>query len=29
LTPDESERIDAELARHYQRFRRDIAHTRV
>jgi Zn-dependent protease with chaperone function len=29
LTADESERIDAELARHYQRFRRDIAHTRV
>jgi Zn-dependent protease with chaperone function len=29
LAPDESERIDAELARHYQRFRRDIAHTRV
>jgi len=29
LTPDESERIDAELARHYQRFRRDIAHTPV
>src|SRR5262249_61324999 len=29
LTPDEAERIDAELARHYQRFRRDIAHTGV
>jgi Zn-dependent protease with chaperone function len=29
LTAEDSERIDAELARHYQRFRRDIAHTRV
>jgi heat shock protein HtpX len=29
LTTDESDRIDAELAAYYRRFRRDIAHTQV